>query len=190
MLVMEKGRDIAILKSMGATSASIMKIFFLQGLVISVTGTVLGVLGGLGLCELLSRYQFIELPSNVYPMTTLPIKVLPTDVSDHRLLLDHHQPLGNDLSIMEGVEGEAGGGALMSPPLMQATDLRKTYANGLREVEVLKGIDLAVEPGEMTAIIGASGSGKTTLLQILGTLAAHYGRSTAVQGQPSRSEKR
>ena len=80
MLVMEKGRDIAILKSMGATSASVMKIFFLQGLVISLTGTVLGVLGGLGLCELLSRYQFIELPSNVYPMTTLPIKVLPTDV--------------------------------------------------------------------------------------------------------------
>ncbi len=59
----------------------------------------------------------------------------------------------------------------MSPPLLQATDLRKTYSNGLREVEVLKGIDLEVEPGEMTAIIGASGSGKTTLLQILGTLA-------------------
>ncbi len=81
MLVMEKARDIAILKSMGATSASIMKIFFLQGLVIAFTGTIFGVLGGLGLCELLSRYQFIELPSNVYPMTTLPIKVLPTDVA-------------------------------------------------------------------------------------------------------------
>lgn len=80
MVVMEKGRDIAILKSMGSTSHSIMKIFFLQGLVISLTGTLLGVLGGLGLCELLSRYQFIELPSNVYPMTTLPIKVLPSDV--------------------------------------------------------------------------------------------------------------
>ena len=39
------------------------------------------VIGGLGLCELLSRYQFIELPSNVYPMTTLPIKVLPLDVA-------------------------------------------------------------------------------------------------------------
>jgi lipoprotein-releasing system permease protein len=39
------------------------------------------VIGGLGLCELLSRYQFIELPSNVYPMTTLPIKVLPMDVT-------------------------------------------------------------------------------------------------------------
>lgn len=80
MVVMEKGKDIAILKSMGATSASIMRIFFLQGAVIAMTGTTLGVLGGLGLCELLSRYQFIELPSNVYPMTTLPIKVLPGDV--------------------------------------------------------------------------------------------------------------
>ena len=80
MVVMEKGRDIAILKSMGATSGSIMKIFFLQGMIISLTGTAFGVLGGLGLCELLSRYQFIELPSNVYPMTTLPIKVLPLDI--------------------------------------------------------------------------------------------------------------
>ncbi len=80
MVVMEKGRDIAILKSMGATSGAIMRIFFYQGMVIAISGTTLGVLGGLGLCDLLSRYQFIELPSNVYPMTTLPIKVLPMDV--------------------------------------------------------------------------------------------------------------
>jgi lipoprotein-releasing system permease protein len=80
MVVMEKGKDIAILKSMGATSGSIMKIFFFQGLVIALSGTILGVLGGLGLCDLLARYKFIELPSNVYPMTTLPIKVLPADV--------------------------------------------------------------------------------------------------------------
>lgn len=70
----------------------------------------------------------------------------------------------------------------MSSPLMQATDLRKTYSNGLREVEVLKGIDLAVEPGEMTAIIGASGSGKTTLLQILGTLAPITGGQLLFKG--------
>ena len=81
MVVMEKSKDIAILKSMGASSSSIMKIFFLQGMVIAFAGTALGVIGGLGLCELLSRYQFIELPSNVYPMTTLPIKVLPMDVT-------------------------------------------------------------------------------------------------------------
>jgi lipoprotein-releasing system permease protein len=81
MVVMEKGRDIAILMSMGATSTSIMRIFFFQGAVIALAGTTLGVIGGLGLCEILSRYQFIELPSNVYPMTTLPIKVLPLDVA-------------------------------------------------------------------------------------------------------------
>jgi lipoprotein-releasing system permease protein len=80
MVVMEKSKDIAILKSMGATSRAIMKIFFLQGLVIAIAGTTIGVAGGLSLCELLSHYQFIELPSNVYPMTTLPIKVLPLDV--------------------------------------------------------------------------------------------------------------
>jgi len=81
MVVMEKEKDIAILKSMGTTSKSIMKIFFNQGLIIGLSGTFLGVVGGLGLCELLSRYKFIELPSNVYPMNTLPIKVLPMDVT-------------------------------------------------------------------------------------------------------------
>ena len=80
MVVMEKGKDIAILKSMGASSGSIMKIFFFQGLVIALSGTILGMMGGLGLCGLLSRYKFIELPANVYPMSTLPIKVLPSDV--------------------------------------------------------------------------------------------------------------
>ncbi|MFC1843390.1 lipoprotein-releasing ABC transporter permease subunit [Thermodesulfobacteriota bacterium] len=81
MVVMSKGKDIAILKSMGATSRGIMRIFVYEGLVIGLTGTVLGVTGGLALCEILSKYQFIKLPSDVYPITTLPIKVLPMDVT-------------------------------------------------------------------------------------------------------------
>jgi len=81
MVVMSKGKDIAILKSMGATSRGIMRIFVYEGLVIGLTGTVLGVIGGLALCEILSKYQFIKLPSDVYPITTLPIKVLPMDVT-------------------------------------------------------------------------------------------------------------
>ncbi|PIE56010.1 MAG: lipoprotein-releasing system transmembrane subunit LolC [Desulfobulbus propionicus] len=80
MMVMEKNRDIAILKSMGATTRSIMKIFFYQGAVIGILGTTLGVLGGLSLCAILKRYKIIELPSNVYPMSTMPIKVVATDV--------------------------------------------------------------------------------------------------------------
>ena len=81
MVVMSKGKDIAILKSMGATSRGIMLIFIYEGLIIGLTGTVLGVAGGLGLCKILSKYQFIQLPSNVYPITTLPVKVLPLDVT-------------------------------------------------------------------------------------------------------------
>lgn len=79
MVVMEKTKDIAILKSMGATSGSIMRIFMYEGLVIGFTGTLLGIAGGLTLCEILSRYQFIKLPE-VYPISTLPVKVLPFDV--------------------------------------------------------------------------------------------------------------
>ena len=81
MVVMEKNRDIAILKSIGATTGAIMRIFFYQGAVIGLTGTVFGVMGGLGICSILKKYKFIELPSNVYPMSTLPIKVVPIDIS-------------------------------------------------------------------------------------------------------------
>ncbi len=52
----------------------------------------------------------------------------------------------------------------------QAEDIAKTYHSGTDTLTVLKSINLAVEAGEMTAIMGESGSGKTTLLQILGTL--------------------
>jgi lipoprotein-releasing system permease protein len=80
MVVMEKNRDIAILKSMGASTGSIMRIFFYQGMIIGIGGTLLGVLSGLGICWVLKNYPIIELPRNVYPMSTMPIQVVPLDV--------------------------------------------------------------------------------------------------------------
>ena len=80
MVVMEKAREIAILKAMGATSQNIMRIFIYEGLIIGCSGMTLGVVGGLILCKILSKYQFIKLPSDVYPMTTLPIQIIPMDI--------------------------------------------------------------------------------------------------------------
>jgi lipoprotein-releasing system ATP-binding protein len=58
----------------------------------------------------------------------------------------------------------------MSEPLLEVRDLYKTFGHGEAETQVLKGLDLTLERGEMSALLGPSGSGKSTLLTILGTL--------------------
>jgi lipoprotein-releasing system permease protein len=88
MVVMEKSRDIAILKSMGATSGSIMKIFIYQGLTIGIIGTILGCAFGLGIAFHLEKISlFIEnlfgfkiLPGDVYYLSSLPSLVNYGDV--------------------------------------------------------------------------------------------------------------
>ncbi len=88
MVVMEKNRDIAILKSMGATAKSIMKIFMFQGLIIGVAGTILGCIGGLFVALNLEKISvFVEeifgfkiLPGDVYYLTELPSQVNYGDV--------------------------------------------------------------------------------------------------------------
>jgi len=81
MIVMEKSKDIGILNAMGATRRSIMKIFVLEGLIIGVAGTASGLAGGLGLCALLSRYQFVKLPPDIYHLSKLPVLIEPLDVA-------------------------------------------------------------------------------------------------------------
>lgn len=80
MMVMEKTKDIAILKAMGSTDKSIRKIFIIKGMVIGSIGTTLGVFFGIVLCLLLKRYRFIELPPDVYYITTLPVQLALWDV--------------------------------------------------------------------------------------------------------------
>jgi len=88
MVVMEKTREIAILKSMGATAAGIMTIFMVEGIVIGTTGTVLGVLGGLVVTvNLDSIVSFVErlfgitaFPGDVYFLDKLPHQVNVPDV--------------------------------------------------------------------------------------------------------------
>lgn len=74
MVVMEKRKDIAILMSMGATRASIRKIFLLKGFIIGIVGTTLGLVLGLLVCTLIAQYQF-ELPKDVFLISTVPVRI-------------------------------------------------------------------------------------------------------------------
>jgi lipoprotein-releasing system permease protein len=72
MMVMEKTRDIAVLMSFGVTEAQVRRIFLMQGLLISVIGTVLGLIAGYGLSWLGGHYRFIHLDASVYSIDYLP----------------------------------------------------------------------------------------------------------------------
>ncbi len=78
LLVMEKSRDIAILRTMGASAQAIRRIFVYQGLTIGLIGTGSGAILGLLVCFVADRYQLVRLP-DVYQITHVPFRVLPLD---------------------------------------------------------------------------------------------------------------
>ncbi len=75
MIVLEKTKEIGILKSMGATSASIMRIFVYEGLIGGVVGTILGCIIGFSVCWLQQKYELISLPPDVYIISALPVSM-------------------------------------------------------------------------------------------------------------------
>jgi len=79
LLVMEKHRDIAILKTMGASARSVTLIFMAQGLIIGVVGTVVGAGLGYLISLIADRYRLIRIPIDVYQVSHVPFTVLPLD---------------------------------------------------------------------------------------------------------------
>ncbi len=79
MVVVEKAREIALLKTLGASDVGVMQLFAIQGLMIGVIGTVLGVLTGLLVCWLLKQFGF-PLNADVYYIDLLPVHVDPASV--------------------------------------------------------------------------------------------------------------
>jgi lipoprotein-releasing system permease protein len=80
LLVMEKSRDIAILKTMGARASSIRWIFLFQGVIIGLVGTGGGTLLGMALVFVLDRYKLIHVPIDVYQISYIPFTLLPLDL--------------------------------------------------------------------------------------------------------------
>ncbi len=76
VLVVDKTKDIGILKAIGLSDNRIRRIFTLEGFVIGGLGTFFGAVGGVGLCLLLKKYQFIKLPQDVYYLDRLPVSIV------------------------------------------------------------------------------------------------------------------
>jgi len=81
LMVIQKIKDIGILLSYGATAGLIKKIFFLQGAIIGVLGTTLGVTLGLGFCYLANRYELIKVPAEIYQLSFVPFRVSILDLA-------------------------------------------------------------------------------------------------------------
>lgn len=79
LLVMEKHRDIGILKTMGASARSVTAIFMMQGLIIGLIGTTIGASLGLAVSEVMDRYKLLRIPVDVYQVSHVPFRVLPSD---------------------------------------------------------------------------------------------------------------
>ncbi|HIA14980.1 MAG TPA: lipoprotein-releasing ABC transporter permease subunit [Nitrospirales bacterium] len=78
MIVVEKGREIAILKTMGATSQAVMRIFMLDGLIIGIAGIVLGIPLGYSICWAIQT--FYTFPTDVYYISRIPVEIRAFDV--------------------------------------------------------------------------------------------------------------
>ncbi|HEX7401431.1 MAG TPA: lipoprotein-releasing ABC transporter permease subunit [candidate division Zixibacteria bacterium] len=79
MVVIEKRKDIGILKSMGCTNTSIMKIFMFEGLVVGTLGIFLGTIFGYLLCWIQKTFNLISLPPEIYFISSLPVEMRPLD---------------------------------------------------------------------------------------------------------------
>jgi lipoprotein-releasing system permease protein len=79
LLVMEKHRDIAILKTMGASARSVTFIFMAQGLIIGIVGTFAGAGAGYLISYIADRYRLIRIPIDVCQVSHVPFTVLPLD---------------------------------------------------------------------------------------------------------------
>ena len=182
MLVTDKQADIAILRTLGLTPRGVMQVFMVQGTLIGIIGTVLGVVGGIAAdaqprphpATGIEKVLGVQLlPEDVYYITGLPTELQRRRRRDHRAGRARHGLRRHDLSRAGAPRArlrrrrcamsEAMPCAPRAPgarPTPKATSGRTVFHD----------LSLSVAEGETVAILGASGAGKSTLLHLLGGL--------------------
>ena len=209
MLVKNKGRDIAVLRTMGATRGAIMRVFFISGTSIGFIGTlaglILGVLVSLHLEDIRQVMSFLTntrlFDPQVYFLSSLPSQMDPLEVAAV-VILARAVHGGHALPGAAGGAPRPGGSVALrvtpehlwrrhdqdnarfcrDRPVLQLVGLERTYYQGDRALEVLRGACAEIYEGEAVALVGPSGSGKSSLLHMTGLLEKPGGGSVFLNG--------
>ena len=182
MVVTDKKSDIAILRTLGASPATITRIFMVQGTVIGVVGTVagaiLGIISALGISHFIgwlnTAFGFTFIRCLFYQLLTFLFKMARCRgdcelVLGSQLYCNHLPSIGEQLKFSLRRRFVMNS-ATQSPVVLEAQNIYKSFTDGKSHVDVITGLSLQVAQGEFVSIVGSSGSGKSTLLHILGGL--------------------
>lgn len=199
LLVKEKTRDIGIMKAMGATDLGIMSIFMLNGLCISLFGSIIGT--GLGIWFSVKInwvgdciYEvtgFRVFPKDVYYLDQIPVDINPTNIAVIIIatlglsLIACTIPAlqAARMDVVEALNSESpsfkwwrrrkrkpAAPAKIPDAFYGVTEMSREFRMGNATLKILNDVNMEVQQGEILVIIGSSGAGKSTLLHLMGLL--------------------
>ncbi len=200
MLVKDKSHDIAILRTMGATRGTILRIFLITGASIGVVGTFAGFILGVVVCAYIQQIQrfvswitgtqvwdptvrfLTQIPAEMDMTETIAVLIMALTLS----LLATLYPVGGPPdSIPSRPCAMSDQATEQEYPALWLHGVERRYKEGDGYLEILKGLEFPVWAGESVALIAPSGTGKSTLLHVAGLLEAPDGGEVYIGGKPT-----